>query len=253
MALCLRSRVCRVVHCIGFVIWELVRLDRRFLWNQQLCAREITSRDARFMSTTTTTTQTMSGHARKRSIRRQSSSPHSQLPSPPLSDEYTSPTRRPSYARAPPSLKNSDYGATSEPGSGRHGTDEDESEHKFSGWHYIPLIFALVPPLGAIVHGRAEAWTDMLMLVVIAFCAFNFADSLTHVDLYQVVRSALDALRREFSREMWSTPPRFRVVGLHKLAYRSMDSPTHDTHRLCSITRRCQLQSPSDTTLAIVK
>lgn len=43
------------------------------------------------------------------------------------------------------------------------------SEYKFGGWHYAPLVVALVPPLGAIIGGRADAWTDALLLLFGAF------------------------------------------------------------------------------------
>jgi len=59
---------------------------------------------------------------------------------------------------------------------GQDGDNNDE-EHTFSGpLHYLPLIVAVVPPLGAVLHGRAEAWTDALILLLVAFY------------LYQVVR-----------------------------------------------------------------
>ncbi|KAK9899799.1 hypothetical protein P389DRAFT_4196 [Cystobasidium minutum MCA 4210] len=58
------------------------------------------------------------------------------------------------------------------------GDDEDDyHEESFSGpLHYLPLIVAVVPPLGAVLHGRAEAWTDFLILLLVAFY------------LYQIVR-----------------------------------------------------------------
>jgi len=85
-----------------------------------------------------------------------------------------SPKRTRSFARSPPSASQA---------------DDDEQQSSFGGFHYIPLIFALVPPLGAIIHGRAEAWTDSLMLLVISFCPFAQPSiRLTRADLYQIVR-----------------------------------------------------------------
>jgi hypothetical protein len=45
--------------------------------------------------------------------------------------------------------------------------------HALDGWHYLPLAFAVIPPLGAALHGRAEGWTDSMILVIIAFYLYQ--------------------------------------------------------------------------------
>ena len=113
------------------------------------------------MATITRARSSRGSDASASTARRRPSPQPSLQPLAPESDEDTatsgSPKRSRSYARAPPGAQQQD--------------GDDEHHGSFSGWHYLPLIFALVPPLGAIVHGRAEAWTDMLMLIVISFCA----------------------------------------------------------------------------------
>uniref|UniRef100_A0A0K3CRJ4 Uncharacterized protein n=1 Tax=Rhodotorula toruloides TaxID=5286 RepID=A0A0K3CRJ4_RHOTO len=52
-------------------------------------------------------------------------------------------------------------------------SDDDFHEHleaeKTSGWHHLPLILVALPPLGAIVHGRAENWSDAIVLALVVF------------------------------------------------------------------------------------
>ena len=69
---------------------------------------------------------------------------------------------------------------------------QHDSDSQFGGWHYLPLIFAIVPPLGAVIHGRAEAWTDVLLLAIIAFY------------LYQIVRGKPN---RVFTLSRWMKQP----------------------------------------------
>ena len=48
-------------------------------------------------------------------------------------------------------------------------TDETGQESKVSSWHNLPLFVVILPPLGAVLHGRAEDWTDAMILVLICF------------------------------------------------------------------------------------
>ncbi|GAA5949791.1 hypothetical protein JCM21900_004201 [Sporobolomyces salmonicolor] len=44
---------------------------------------------------------------------------------------------------------------------------------KTSGWHHVPLILVALPPLGAIIHGRAENWSDAIILILICFYLYQ--------------------------------------------------------------------------------
>lgn len=44
---------------------------------------------------------------------------------------------------------------------------------KTEGWHHLPLLLVVLPPLGAIVHGRAENWSDAIILVLICFYLYH--------------------------------------------------------------------------------
>lgn len=46
-------------------------------------------------------------------------------------------------------------------------------EEKTQGWLHIPLVLVALPPLGAIVHGRAENWTDGIILLLICFYLYQ--------------------------------------------------------------------------------
>ncbi|CCF48688.1 hypothetical protein NDA11_005429 [Ustilago hordei] len=89
-------------------------------------------------------------------------------------DEYVDDvSRRPSAqqqsgfaAHAPPSL-----------------TEEEEKEFQvaqnaardaFRGWHYAPLGVALAPPLGALVGGHSDAWSDAILLILASFWLYQF-------------------------------------------------------------------------------
>ncbi|GAA6021338.1 hypothetical protein JCM10207_002703 [Rhodosporidiobolus poonsookiae] len=54
--------------------------------------------------------------------------------------------------------------------------DEWEARHAeeaTSTWHHLPLILVALPPLGAIVHGRAENWSDAIILLLICFYLYQ--------------------------------------------------------------------------------
>lgn len=44
---------------------------------------------------------------------------------------------------------------------------------KASGWHHLPLVLVALPPLGAIVHGRAENWSDAIILALVVFYLYQ--------------------------------------------------------------------------------
>ncbi|PWN48877.1 thioredoxin-domain-containing protein [Violaceomyces palustris] len=54
------------------------------------------------------------------------------------------------------------------------GHQTGQGEGAFGGWHYAPLFVALVPPLGAIIGGRADAWTDAILLILASFWLYQF-------------------------------------------------------------------------------
>lgn len=43
-----------------------------------------------------------------------------------------------------------------------------------AGAYSWPILFAIVPPLGALLWGTAEAWGDFLLLVLISYYLYNF-------------------------------------------------------------------------------
>jgi len=42
-----------------------------------------------------------------------------------------------------------------------------------SGWHHLPLFLVGLPSLGAIVHGRAEQWSDAIILALVVFYLYQ--------------------------------------------------------------------------------
>ncbi|KAG9062511.1 hypothetical protein KI688_005426 [Linnemannia hyalina] len=59
-------------------------------------------------------------------------------------------------------------GATERPRSGAY----DQSDFS-NGAHSWPILFAVVPPLGALVFGKSDIFSDMLTLILIAFFLYN--------------------------------------------------------------------------------
>ena len=39
--------------------------------------------------------------------------------------------------------------------------------------HHLPLMIVALPPLGAIIHGRAENWADAILVLLIAFYLYQ--------------------------------------------------------------------------------
>ncbi|KAI3478195.1 hypothetical protein L1887_59924 [Cichorium endivia] len=42
------------------------------------------------------------------------------------------------------------------------------------GWHYAPLAVALAPPLGALLGGHSDAWSDAILLILASFWLYQF-------------------------------------------------------------------------------
>jgi len=70
---------------------------------------------------------------------------------------------------APPSI---DYAA-----------DETEFDHQrtaaaaesaFGGWHWAPLVIALAPPIGTLLGGHADAWSDAILLLLGTFWLYQW-------------------------------------------------------------------------------
>lgn len=47
------------------------------------------------------------------------------------------------------------------------------AEKESNSWHHLPLLLVALPPVGAIIHGRAENWSDGLILVLIGFYLYQ--------------------------------------------------------------------------------
>ncbi|GAA5834876.1 hypothetical protein JCM9279_007134 [Rhodotorula babjevae] len=56
-------------------------------------------------------------------------------------------------------------------------TDEAFQAHadaeRASGWHHLPLFLVGLPSLGAVVHGRAEHWSDAIILALVVFYLYQ--------------------------------------------------------------------------------
>jgi hypothetical protein len=47
------------------------------------------------------------------------------------------------------------------------------SENILGNWHFAPLLVALVPPLGAVLGGGADAWSDAILLLIASFYLYQ--------------------------------------------------------------------------------
>ncbi|KAE8217663.1 hypothetical protein CF319_g8298 [Tilletia indica] len=64
--------------------------------------------------------------------------------------------------------------------------DADEAEHAqqraaaaaaqsaFGGWHWAPLVIALAPPIGTLLGGHADAWSDAILLLLGTFWLYQW-------------------------------------------------------------------------------
>lgn len=59
-------------------------------------------------------------------------------------------------------------GAAERPRSGAY----DQSDYS-NGAHSWPILFAVIPPLGALIFGKSDIFSDMLTLILIAFFLYN--------------------------------------------------------------------------------
>ncbi|KAF9930690.1 hypothetical protein FBU30_000151 [Linnemannia zychae] len=59
--------------------------------------------------------------------------------------------------------------STERPRSGAYDASSDYS----SGAHSWPILFAVIPPLGALIFGKSDIFSDMLTLILIAFFLYN--------------------------------------------------------------------------------
>ncbi|GAA5905689.1 uncharacterized protein JCM6883_005413 [Sporobolomyces salmoneus] len=50
---------------------------------------------------------------------------------------------------------------------------ELESHQENDSWHHLPLLLVALPPLLSIVHGRAENWSDAILLLLVAFYLYQ--------------------------------------------------------------------------------
>lgn len=53
------------------------------------------------------------------------------------------------------------------------GTQNDPSSEHSSSNYMLPIIFALVPPLGAIFYGSADLWSDVLLLLLLGYYLYQ--------------------------------------------------------------------------------
>lgn len=61
---------------------------------------------------------------------------------------------------------------------------EIRAENVLGNWHFAPLLIAIVPPLGAVLGGGADAWSDAILLVIASFY------------LYQLLKGEQSSARR---------------------------------------------------------
>ena len=58
-----------------------------------------------------------------------------------------------------------------------HYQDDDGREMRVDNvlghWHFAPLLIAIVPPLGAVVGGKADAWSDAILLFIASFYLYQ--------------------------------------------------------------------------------
>ncbi|RHZ47944.1 hypothetical protein Glove_564g57 [Diversispora epigaea] len=65
----------------------------------------------------------------------------------------------------------------------RDPTSDSFSSHAYS-W---PILFAVVPPMGALIYGKSDIWSDFLLLLLIAFYLYNIIK--VPWELYYAARS----------------------------------------------------------------
>lgn len=68
--------------------------------------------------------------------------------------------------RAPPSLTEEEIAEFE--------AAQNAARDTFGGWHYAPLAVALAPPLGALLGGHSDAWSDAILLILASFWLYQF-------------------------------------------------------------------------------
>lgn len=88
-------------------------------------------------------------------------------------DEYADDERRrnstsqSSYsAHAPPSMTEDEIAEFE--------AAQNAARDSLGGWHYAPLAVALAPPLGALLGGHSDAWSDAILLILASFWLYQF-------------------------------------------------------------------------------
>lgn len=51
---------------------------------------------------------------------------------------------------------------------------QNAARDAFGSWHYAPLGVALAPPLGALLGGHSDAWSDAILLILASFWLYQF-------------------------------------------------------------------------------
>ncbi|KAK0537230.1 hypothetical protein OC834_000892 [Tilletia horrida] len=113
-----------------------------------------------------------SGHSPRRAARRSSRGPSATAPTAAdqtLLDEIESIVEEKDIPFAPPSL---DYDAdVAEIALNRAAAAAGSA---FGGWHWAPLVIALAPPVGALLGGHADAWSDAILLLLGTFWLYQW-------------------------------------------------------------------------------
>lgn len=65
-------------------------------------------------------------------------------------------------------------------------------------WHHLPLLLVALPPLLSIVHGRAENWSDAILLLLVAFYLYQLVKGKFPLFLLSFILSALCLLGTDF-------------------------------------------------------
>lgn len=93
--------------------------------------------------------------------------------------------------------------------------DQEEHDKEGSSWHYLPLVFALIPPLGAVIHGKADIWTDILMLLLLAYYLYNLVK--VPWEMYSNSRSRKILAANNGSDDLHPDTKRLRVYAASEL------------------------------------
>ncbi|GAA6014539.1 hypothetical protein JCM11491_004531 [Sporobolomyces phaffii] len=51
--------------------------------------------------------------------------------------------------------------------------DANTDDDRTNAWHHLPLALVALPPLLSIIHGRAENWSDAILLLLVAFYLYQ--------------------------------------------------------------------------------